>query len=423
MVAHKLDDAKKIFRTKVKFVYDNLPSKYKAMWPLEKEASDELIFANGSSFTVSTSARSATVQYLHISEHGKICATQPDKAEEIKTGSFPAVPESGCIVIESTAEGQDGDFFRFTQDARARVNKEHHAKQFKFHFYPWWGVEEYRVDPYGVPISDADERYFEKLSFEEGIELDDEQKAWYVLTEAEQGGKMKREYPSTADEAFEQAIEGAYFAAQLASSDKHGRIGEFPADPRYPVNTFWDLGLNDQTAIWFHQRIGERNRFIHYYESSGENIGHYVGYCDKWLKDHDLIHGDTYWPHDGRRGDMFYEQNETRLDIAAKHGLRPKVVPRVAKKLDSIEAARTTFPTCDFDKRGCVCGSGETKVDGISRLRTYRKEWDDARGVWRDKPHHGPESNGADAFQVFAMGYTPKTSKPKRRVGAISRRS
>ena len=414
LIAHKLDDAKKIFRNKVKFVYDNLPREYRLANPLAKETADELTFENGSSFSVSTSVRSATVQYLHISEHGKICATQPDKAEEIKTGSFPAVPEGGRIVIESTAEGQAGDFFDLTEEARTRIGGHHHAKQFKFHFYPWWGVEEYRSDPYGVVITDADAKYFAKIEAEEGITFDDRQRAWYVLTEAEQGGKMRREYPSTPDEAFEQAIDGAYFSAQFLSAYKHGRIGEYPPQSTHPAHTFWDLGKNDCTAIWFMQQIGERKRLIGYYENSGESIRHYIAYVREWLSERDLVAGDHYWPHDGRRGDLFYEENQTRLTIAAGHRMRPKIVERVEHKMDAIEAARTEFVKCDFDVRGCTFTLGEKKYSGIQRLREYRKEWDKVRGVWRDKPYHGIESNGADAFMTMATGYKAPVRDTRR---------
>ncbi len=415
LIAHKLDDAKKIFRTKVKFVYDNLPHEIRELTPLLKETADELTFANGSSFMVSTSARSGTVQYLHISEHGKICATQPDKAEEIKTGSFPAVPDGGKIVIESTAEGQAGDFFKFTQESRTRIGKDHHPKQFKFHFYPWWGVEEYRADPYGVVITDADAKYFSKVEAETGVPLDEGQKAWYVLTEAEQGGKMRREYPSTPDEAFEQAIEGAYFSHQLLSSSKHGRIGSFPPQSTLPVYTFWDLGKNDCTAIWFMQLVGGRKRMIGYYENSGETIRHYISYVKDWLSERDLVAGDHYWPHDGRRGDLFYEENQTRLTIAAGHGMRPLIVDRVQDKLDAIEAARGEFVSCDFDERGCTCIVGDQSISGIQRLREYRKEWDKRRGVFRDKPFHGIESNGADAFMTMATGFKSPVATHKTR--------
>ena len=93
----------------VKFAYDNLSEDLKSVMPLSKDSASELLFThNNSSIRVGTSMRSGTLQYLHISEFGKICAKYPDKAEEVITGSIPAVPANGVIFIESSAEGADG---------------------------------------------------------------------------------------------------------------------------------------------------------------------------------------------------------------------------------------------------------------------------------------------------------------------------
>ena len=82
-IAHRLDDARVIFRDKVKFPYDNLPDMLKAARPISRDCADELVLVNNSSIRVSTSMRSGTLQYLHISEYGQICNRFPDKAREI----------------------------------------------------------------------------------------------------------------------------------------------------------------------------------------------------------------------------------------------------------------------------------------------------------------------------------------------------
>ena len=64
------------------------------------------------------SLRSGTLQYLHVSEYGKICAKFPDKAREVRTGALNTVDKNGIVFIESTAEGQDGHFFELCQAAR-----------------------------------------------------------------------------------------------------------------------------------------------------------------------------------------------------------------------------------------------------------------------------------------------------------------
>jgi hypothetical protein len=388
IIAHTLDDASKIFETKVKYPYDNLAPEIKERKPASNDRAGMLKFDNGSSIRVATSARSGTLQRLHVSEFGKICAQYPKKAKEVVTGSFPAVGENEKT-IESTAEGQEGYFYQYAMEALRGEGS------FKMHFFPWWKDKGYIADPATVRFLPEHKTYFDKLKFEHSIETTLEQQAWWIKQEKLLGGDMKRENPSTPEEAFEQAIEGAYFAAQLAHADKFQRIGDFPYDPRFPVNTFWDLGRNDLNTIWLHQRIGERNRFIGYYENSGEHISHYARWLRDWQREHDAQFGDDFWPHDGKREDLFLENG--RLGEAEKHELRPKIVARTSNKMGAIDAARSVFPSCDFDVDGCATG--------IKRLRHYRKEWDEEREVWRDRPRHDINSHGADGFMTFACGY------------------
>ena len=404
IIAHTRDDAKDIFKTKVKYPYDNLPDVLKAKLSLTTDSADTLMLANGSSISVKTSARSGTYQRLHISEFGKSCAKYPAKAKEIITGSLPAA-EQGKVTIESTAEGQEGRFFEMVQEAKDRDPRS--KKEWKFHFFPWWGQAEYVANPEFATVTAEDESYFSKLEID-GINLSDEQKAWWVLTEKDQGGDMKREYPASPDEAFEQAIEGAIFATQLAHSVKHDRIGSFPIDPRYPVNSFWDLGRNDYNTIWLHQRIKDRNRFVGYYENSGEYIAHYVDWLRKWEREKGVNFDNHFLPHDGDRQDLFLEHG--RMGVMEDLGFMPKIVDRVRHKWDAIEAARNVFSDCDFDEASCALG--------LKRLRHYRKQWDDTRGVFRNEPLHDDNSHGADGFMTFATNYTapkPKKALPPRR--------
>ena len=388
IIAHTLNDANEIFDSKVKFPYDNLPEQIKDRKPAKNDRAGLLRFEHGSSIRVATSARSGTLQRLHVSEFGKICSQYPKKAREIVTGSFPAVGKNPKT-IESTAEGQEGFFYEYAERAMRGEGP------FHFHFFPWWRDETYVADPDSVRVLPEHEAYFSKLLHEFKIPLTAAQKAWWIKQEQMLGGDMKRENPSTAEEAFEQAIEGAYFSAQLAHADKFGHIGRFPYDPKYPVNTFWDLGRNDLNTIWLHQRVGDRNRFVGYYENSGEHISHYARWLKEWARERDAIYEDHYWPHDGKREDLFLENG--RLGEAEQHGLRPKIVGRTSNKMDAIDAARKVFASCDFDEIGCAVG--------IKRLRHYRKEWDDEREVWRDRPRHDANSHGADGFMTFACGY------------------
>jgi hypothetical protein len=87
----------------------------------------------------STSLRSGTLQYLHISEYGKLCAQYADKAREVRTGALNTLQAGQVVFIESTAEGKEGYFFELCEagQAKQRMGARLTPLDFKFHFYPW----------------------------------------------------------------------------------------------------------------------------------------------------------------------------------------------------------------------------------------------------------------------------------------------
>src|SRR5215213_1968599 len=109
--------------------------------------------------------RSGTLQYLHVSEFGKICAQTPEKAREIVTGALNTVEAGQFVVIESTAEGQEGAFFEMTQRARSRAASgvPTTALDYRFHFFPWWEERAYALDDAAVGIGQEETRYFDEL--------------------------------------------------------------------------------------------------------------------------------------------------------------------------------------------------------------------------------------------------------------------
>ena len=94
----------------------------------------------------------------------------------------------------------------------------------------------------------------------------------------EQGpGDMKSEYPSGIEECFYNSLQGSYFKRELSNARADKRIGlPLPFDPSRPVNTFWDIGMDDENCIWFHQTDGVRHRLIDFHRNSGEGLPHHV---------------------------------------------------------------------------------------------------------------------------------------------------
>lgn len=402
IVAQDKDKATEIFRDKVRFAYNNLPESLRESLTLVKATAEELLFSNNSAIRVSTSARGGTPHRLHISEYGKICAKYPDKAQEIVTGTLPAVPIDGITIIESTAEGQEGDFFEKTQRAMANAQsgKVLTHRDFRLHFFPWWAEPGYTLDG-DVIVTDKDREYFAQVEAETGTRLLDGQRRWYCATrDSEFNGdpeKMWQEYPSTAKEAFQVSTEGVYYAVQLAAARKEGRITRVPHTPGVQVNTFWDIGNSDGTAIWLHQRVGFENRFIGFIEGWGESYSYYV----KQLQDTKYLWGTHYLPHDAahkrQQGDKVASpEDELRaMDIGGDW----MVLPAVDAVIHGIQKTRDVFGSCWFDAEKCA--------KGIAHLDNYRKTWDRARGAWKiNTPSKiDGHSEAADALRQFGQGY------------------
>ena len=192
--------------------------------------------------------------------------------------------------------------------------------------------------------------------------------------------------------------EGAYYADMIKRAREEKRICSIPVEPSVPVNTFWDLGRNDSTAIWFHQQVGKEHRFVDHYEMNGEGLQHYA----RVLKEKDYYYGKHYLPHDVEVTEL--TTNKSRKQTLEGLGVKPlEVVPRVKDVNEGIEMTRQKIPVCWFDETRCK--------EGIRALMKYRKEWDDKRQVFRSYPLHDWSSNSADAFRQFAQGYQDDTYK------------
>jgi hypothetical protein len=402
IIAHGLRESQKIFKSKVKFPYDNLPDGIKAANPPVNDSQQVLALKNGSSVEVATSMRSGTAQFLHISEFGKISRRYPDRAKEIVTGSFNAVHPGQFIFVESTAEGRDGYFYRMAEAAqkKAAAGAKMTPLDFAFHFFPWWSDTKNVLDPEGVPIPDAMQRYFAELAKDHGIKLTPAQKAWYVKKAELQGDSMKSEYPSYAKEAFHAAIEGAIYGKEMAALWTRKHIREVEIIPTYPVDTIWDLGRNDYNAIWFHQHIAGEHRFMHYLEDRLKDLKFYVGELEKIRQEHGILWGRHYLPHDANNKNL--ERNESRVDRLVELGLERSKI-KVGKKIDDlqvgIDLVRRVLPTCYFDVEFCA--------RGIECLENYQYEYDEKTGTFRNYPLHNWASNGSDAFREFAQSWAP----------------
>lgn len=413
IIADTRENAKKIFRKKIKFPYDNLPPEFRQARELDTENTSELIFNNGSSITVGTSFRGDTCNLLHVSEFGKICAKTPEKAKEIVTGSFNTVHAGNMCFLESTAEGRSGYFFDYCEKARkAQLSGLDLTKRsFKFFFFPWFNKEknslpEEEVDL--ITVTSKDSEYFQDLEDKYKINLTKNQKAWYVETLENQGDEMFREHPSTPEEAFKSSIEGAYYKSQFLKVYKEGRICAVPYRSTRLVDTWWDLGMDDATAIWFTQDDGFNICFIDYFQHSGEGFDFYKDILDE----KGYRYGRHTGPHDLKVRELGTSQS--RVDAAFDLGIRFDVAPKPNDKIEAIEKVRSMFPSFWFD--------AEKTAEGVAKLEAFRKDWDEKRQVFRKQPLHDENIHAADALQTLCLGHSPRRLRNTRARKIIARR-
>ena len=420
IIAHNAKDASKFFKRKVKYAYDNLEvDAIKLIRKPKGDSASELAFANGSSITVGTSLRSSTLQYLLVSEYGKLCAQTPEKAREVRTGALNTVHVGGFVAIESTAEGIDGHYYDLVQTARnlQKTGAPLTKMDYKHFFFSWHRKPEYRLDPEGVIIPGEMKEYFQELELKYGVILDDWQKAWYVKKFETQLDEMKREFPSTEDEAFEASVIGAYYRRQMTKTREDGRICDVPYNPGALVHTGWDLGVDDNMAIWFYQLAGPWVDFIDYYENKDEDLAHYVGI----MNEKRYMYGNHYAPHDiKKRGSVIdvtpvIDLAKTELNISFTK------IPRANDFVEDINQVRQLFYRFRFDKARCNFMNGAREWRGIHSLDSYRKGWDKQNMRFKDKPVKNWATDAADALRTVVHGVlaeskldVPKAPRPQQ---------
>jgi hypothetical protein len=426
IVAHTAFDAGKFFRQKVLFAYDNLPDWLKRARPVvRRDMKDGILeLANGSSIEVSVSHRGGTLQFLHVSEYGPMCALYPQRASEVASGALNTVAPGNIIVIESTAHGAIGDFYERAKTAEEldRMLRAGAATltemDYKFHFFGWYDDPLSTMDPTHVPIPDASTKYFDQLEDLLDIAITQGQRAWYVKKSVEQREHMRREFPSTPKEAFEASVEGAYYGTYMQQAEAEGRIGSFPHKTGVPVHTVWDIGRRDGTAIWFMQENGAYYDLIDYYHATGEQAAHFALELKKRQVDRGYVYGKHYMPHDIEVTEWVgLGDNKTRKQVLEDGGLKPiVVVPRIHNEQEGIDMLRRIFYRLRFD--AVRCGPpvpGGKQRGGIDAVRNFRKEWNEQTETFRDAPLKDWTNEGADALRQLAQAFAPARPKSPER--------
>lgn len=194
-------------------------------------------------------------------------------------------------------------------------------------------------------------------------------------------------------------VPGSVYGKELQDADDAGRITSVPHIGDHRVDTYWDLGMHDYTAIWFVQNVGRGDiHVIDYYQNQGEGLPHYARVMDE----KNYLYGNHYGPHDLEVREL--GTGKSRREAAHGLGINFRTVPRLPIE-DGIHAARLLIPRVYFDRDNCR--------EGLEALRHYHRAYNERTRQFRDKPVHDWSSHAADAFRTAAIGLQNSTTRSR----------
>lgn len=189
--------------------------------------------------------------------------------------------------------------------------------------------------------------------------------------------------------SFEAAVKGAFYSEQIALARKQGRIKIVPYDESLKVHTVWDIGVGQAMGVGFFQVIMGERRMIDYWEGSNKEG---IPQAIKSLQNKNYIYGQHFAPHDIETTDI--STGKTRKETAEELGIEFEIVPSVPVD-DGINAAKLFFNKLWIDEERC-----QIWLDYIAQ---YHQEWDEKRGMFRQRPYHDFTSHAADVLRYAAL--------------------
>ena len=227
---------------------------------------------------------------------------------------------------------------------------------------------------------------------------------WFPEVLALEKDSLKSRDPSAYQTVWEGlcrlTVDGAIFANEIQVAELDDRITKVNYDPTKPCHVIFDLGWADSTAFWILQFVGMETRLIRYHEDNQKTISHYLAL----LQTYGYMY-DTLWlPHDAQNKTLA-SNGKSIEEIVRAAGYKTRIIERTPIA-DSINAARTIFRNCWFDRENCY--------DGLQCLRHYRYDVDPETGQFSRQPLHDQYSHGADAFRY--IGLMINEPKPRRKV-------
>lgn len=439
-----MDDAVKKLKM-VKTAYDNLDNReiHPDTWQIGAQikkairivraTTEELEFSNKSVFYCGVSLRGGTLNRLHISELGATAINAPKKAQEILNGAMNAFTAGNRCDIESTHEGgKVGIHYNLLVKAMKQDDATLTEVDFRFHFFPWWR-DTRCVSPHNFPIRPEILEYFEKLSKEIGRTFTHGQMLWYDRKQHQQGHGMKKEFPSTAGEAFEAIGDNAIYGKYMADLRAGGRIIDFGMEADLPIYTFSDIGLSDYLSTWLIQPCDRWFLVLDWMEHQGLPGSRLNDQMILWERKWGKPIAAHYVPHDANKRSP--NDGETYVQALIKGGMSNiRVVPRTPDVWLGIGYVRDVLPHCWFHKSNCDQPrqhNGEEYPSGVACLEGYQRDVSATGNTLREMPKHDAFSHSADGFRTFAEAkrrnmiamHGENTAKPRVTGGLVKPRA
>lgn len=193
--------------------------------------------------------------------------------------------------------------------------------------------------------------------------------------------------------SYTAGTKGTYYADQIALARSQGRIGVYPFSDHRWVDTFWDVGKSDSTAIWFRQTNGSSYVWGDYFEANGLSPAQYV----QTLVERGYNYRTHYLPHDAAHDRFEGCAKDILGECMRNAGISDNIViaPKPNNKIAAINSVRSRFSNYYFNQA--------TTSDGLAKLALYHKRWDANLQKFSDMPVHDWTSHCADALSTEAL--------------------
>lgn len=215
----------------------------------------------------------------------------------------------------------------------------------------------------------------------------------------------EEEFAQEMECSFSASTRGAYYSKEIATAETDGRISNEISFDSSNLHFALDLGYRDDTSVWGWQNRPDGYSMQISFADNTKPIDHYINQINAICTEYRVPRGEVWLPHDARAKTL--QTGRSIVEQFVDHGINPQIVPSLSLT-DGISAARLLFPEVWFHE--------ERNRDGLRALRSYHREFDEDKKIYKDAPVHDWSSHFADGFRYFALVSQKRARKSKKQV-------